>query len=70
MDKVKEAAKELLGLSGGASKGFGSPTKKTPASLNGTKASVDENGEVGWFPENVWKDYFHILKLLYLDASI
>jgi len=45
MDKVKEAAKELLGLSGGASKGFGSPTKKIPASSNGTKASVDENGE-------------------------
>jgi len=45
MDKIKEAAKELLGLAGGATKGFGSPTKKTPATSNGTKASVDENGE-------------------------
>merc|ERR1712025_1539317 len=45
MDKIKEAAKELLGLSGGASKGFGSPTKKNSTSNGASSSSVDENGE-------------------------
>ncbi|RUS84249.1 hypothetical protein EGW08_008001 [Elysia chlorotica] len=41
MEKVKEMAKEMLGLSG-TTKGFGSPTKKAEASKS---ENVDENGE-------------------------
>jgi len=45
MDKMKDMAREMLGLSG-TSKGFGSP-KKTEASgaSSASRADVDENGE-------------------------
>merc|ERR1719309_309885 len=42
--RMKEVAKEMLGLSG-TTKGFGSPTKKTDASGASGSTDVDENGE-------------------------
>merc|ERR1712178_320045 len=48
MDKMKEMAKQMLGLSG-TTKGFGSPKKSTTTVTNGfgsgSSSNVDENGE-------------------------
>lgn len=44
MEKMKEVAKEMLGLSG-TTKGFGSPTKKADFGAASAGADVDENGE-------------------------
>lgn len=51
VDKMKEAAKEMLGMSG-TTKGFGSPTKK--GASNGS-SSVDENGEAKALPIGIRK---------------
>jgi len=44
MDKMKEAAREMLGLAG-TTKGFGFPTKTADASSANGPSGVDENGE-------------------------
>merc|ERR1712150_436656 len=51
MDKVKEVAKEMLGMSG-TTKGLGTPTKK--GASNGS-SSVDENGEAKALPIGIRK---------------